>query len=305
LRWDGGIMLSLISPLEHEAAIKELQTARNKTWRIMLIAYGDDSSDESKQRVFSAAVVLGTQEEWDKFYVEWKVRNGDRPFHATDCDSDGGDFKHTRHEDNKKLYADNVNLLVNSQMMGAAVSMSIPDYLAVFPFAPPGEWPYYLCFCEAIMHAATISRLSVPTQRVNITFDSNHDRGYNATELYRFIVDNSLDTSILDDTISFGSSRKIIGLQAADIIARESMKALDNLIGPKQRSPRQSLVALRRSNRFSFICHDRTKLEERRLQTDKIHADPESAKQYQEWLRNNNIADSIQNRLRFVMKVMK
>lgn len=49
------------------------------------------------------------------------------------------------------------------------------------------------------------------------------------------------------------ASRKEVGIQAADLVAREAMKHLDNQIGPKQRLTRGSLRALEKTKRFGFI----------------------------------------------------
>jgi hypothetical protein len=70
----------------------------------VLLTYGDDSSDRTRSRVFAASTVYANKDEWHRFALAWKERNGDRPFHATDCETDQGDFRETNHEDNKRLY---------------------------------------------------------------------------------------------------------------------------------------------------------------------------------------------------------
>jgi hypothetical protein len=85
----------------------------------MIIAYGDDSSDNTKSRVFAASTVFAKEEDWNNFTQRWKERKRARPFHAADCESDKGDFKRTSHDDNQKLIAANVRLFVNGSLMGA------------------------------------------------------------------------------------------------------------------------------------------------------------------------------------------
>jgi len=284
--------------------IETLRVERRKKWVIALIAYGDDSADETKSRVFAAATVVARQEEWDAFNIRWLDRNGDRPFHATDCDSDEGDFKHTDHKSNKKLYGDNVHLFINSPLMGAGVSISIRDYEELFPFSPSNEWPYYMCFSGAIACIAKIGQLSIPPERVKVTFDRNINRDYNADALYNFMVhQQSWDSSaILEDTIEFANHRQSIGVQVADLLARESMKDLDNRLAPVRRGRRQSLRELLNSNRFACICYDRPKLEAHRIGADQLHGDIERGKAYRQWLNDKRLADSIQSRLRFMNK---
>jgi len=269
----------------------------------MLIAYGDDSGDETQKRVFAAGVVVGRQEDWDFFLPKWIKKNPEgRPFHATDCDSDHGDFKNRSHEDNKQLYADNVGLFVNSQLMGAGVAISVADYWELFPFAPDNKWwPYYLCFSGALACVCEIAKLSIPQERIKVLFDRDEAKELDSTRIFDFIAKRSGEpTECLYGHIEFGNYRKDIGLQVADLIARETMKDLDNRIGPTPRWPRQSLMALRRSNRFATVCKDRASLQQYRASADLIHADPQKGKVFKEWLERNGGRDSIHMRLRFL-----
>ena len=46
-----------------------------REWRIMLIAYGEDSCDKTEARIFAASAVVGRQEDWDAFLPVWEKRN--------------------------------------------------------------------------------------------------------------------------------------------------------------------------------------------------------------------------------------
>jgi hypothetical protein len=52
----------------------------------MVFAYGDESMDETKQRVCAVAAVIGTEEDWKAIEEKWTERNQGIPFHAKDCD---------------------------------------------------------------------------------------------------------------------------------------------------------------------------------------------------------------------------
>jgi len=266
----------------------------------MLISYGDDSSDQTKRRVFAASLVAGTVEEWGSFSSAWLARNGERPFHATDCDSDQGAFRETDHHSNKKLYADNVGLFARSSLMGAGVAISIADYREVFPFAPSEEWEYYMCLSGAIACMANIARLLIPPQTLRVTFDQNKGREYNSRKIYEFISGGESPLAgILDGGISFADHRADVGLQLADLLAREAMKELDNRLPPVARWPRQSLIELRRTKRFECVSYDREKLVEHRLKADAIHANPEKGVAYEKWRGEQKLKDSIQARLQY------
>lgn len=94
----------------------------------MLSVFGDESSDETGQRTFAVAGVMGTQEEWDKLEIKWIERTKGRFFHGADLETDQGDFKGIPHEENQKLYADLTNLLARSNMMGFGSAMDIHAY---------------------------------------------------------------------------------------------------------------------------------------------------------------------------------
>jgi len=292
-------MESLAAAIRYRA---ERLRCEQREWSVMLILYGDDSFDETHSRVFAAGAVVARQEQWDIFLPDWVARNPkERPFHATDCDSDQGNFKGRDHEENKRLYADNVRQFVNSPLMGAGVAISIPDYWRLFPFAPADKWwPYYMCFAGAIGAICEIARLSIPPEDIKVTFDNDPAKEVDSTRVFEFIAKQPGDVSCcLQHGIEFRDHRDRPGLQVADLLARESMKALDNQIGPKQRWPRQSLIELRRSNRFATVLYDHPKLEQYRIAADKLHADPVNGPAFMAWLKSNGISDSVHARLRF------
>lgn len=272
---------------------------------LMLIAYGDDSADERQERVFAAGAVVARREEWDDILPTWLKQNPmERPFHAKNCDSDRGDFKGRTHEENKQLYFDNVHLFVKSRrLFGAGVAISVRDYWDLFPFAPEDRfWPYYMCFAGVLASICRIAQLSIPPERIKVTFDNDPAKKIDS-RIYEFVAKQpgSL-AACLDDGMDFRNHRTQAELQVADLIARETMKDLDNRIGPKRRWPRQSLIELKRSKRFDTVLYDRQKLEEHKAIADKLHANPENSSVFRNWLDTNGIKDSVHTRLRFIVE---
>jgi hypothetical protein len=267
----------------------------------MLVAYGDDSSDAAKARVFAAATVVGRQAEWDEFGERWKAVNGDRPFHATDCDCDEGEFRRTDHRSNKELYARNVRLLASSPFIGSGIAISIADFEELFP-GTVSEWPYYLCFASAVSRAAHIGRFSIPPEEVKVIFDRNFDREYNTGRLYDFMVKEERWTvsAYLGSEIAFADHRTTIGIQAADLIARETMKFLENRLAPNPRWTRQSLIELNKVRRFRFEFFGRGRLEALRKATDEITSHPAVDRVYRKWMAHKGLGDSLPTRLKFV-----
>jgi len=64
---------------------------RGRYVAIMLSVFGDESADETQQRVFAVAGVIGSEGAWAELEAKWVTRNGGIPFHAADCESGHGD----------------------------------------------------------------------------------------------------------------------------------------------------------------------------------------------------------------------
>ena len=103
--------------------------------------------------------------------------------------------------------------------------------------------------------------LLAPQDRIAFTFDHNLEIEHNAGELYQRLMmhpdpDEHEYKKSLEDKISF-ASKKEISIQAADLVARETMKILDNRIGPKDRHTRISARILEEQKRIRFKILDR------------------------------------------------
>src|SRR4029077_8136115 len=98
-----------------------------------LLAYGDDSSDEKRERVCAVAVVVGTWRAWRLLEREWLERTNGIHFHAKDCESDHGDYRNIPHAENKALYKDLVTIVANSHLYGIAVAVDLKAARRAFP----------------------------------------------------------------------------------------------------------------------------------------------------------------------------
>jgi hypothetical protein len=58
----------------------------------MLSIFGDESADETKQRVFAVAGLIANEQLWGALEAKWLARTGGIPFHAKDCDSDHNSY---------------------------------------------------------------------------------------------------------------------------------------------------------------------------------------------------------------------
>ena len=213
----------------------------------MLSCFGDESSDETSQRVFTVAGVIGNENQWKRLEPQWIARCGGTPFHAKDCESDHGDYKNTPHQENQNLYKDLTTLLANSGLVGYAFSIDLIAQRDILPNAP--DYHYYKGFLQVLEAMYNLS--SKHKETVKFTFDSRVESEHNAELLYGQMIDTMPEWKAhFSSELSFACSREHPKVQVADLMAREGMKLLDNMIGPVKRPLRKSYVALSKTGRF-------------------------------------------------------
>lgn len=268
---------------------------------VVLSAFGDDSADETHQRVFCVAGVVGSESDWQHVEEQWRSRLGCRVFHATDCESDRKDFRHFDHDDNQKLYKDLTNIVANSRLMSYAHAIDLAALRRVFHDGmPPWDSQFYFCFIRVLTSCAHLGYLSLPQEPVRFTFDERKESKYNSTELYRY-ARNAGDwqlSDFLSDEIAF-AVRSTIGIQVADLIARESMKEADRLIA-EGRHVRESMKVLNRSMRLRASVYGDGYLRGMREAVEKL--DVGQMADYEAFLKAKRLdADNISNRIKWLV----
>jgi len=191
---------------------------------------------------------VGAEGSWADLEAKWKERCQGTPFHANECESDQGDFKGRSHADNKALYRDLVALLAASSLTGFGFGFDLEAQRQIMPGALP--LAYYRAFGECV--DAVLRLCSNVGHEAEITFDMGDERKYNAGLLYEWVRASSANGPrwLPSDKLGFGRWRESPRLQAADLIAFEVMKALDNSRGPVRRPTRKSWEVLGASGKF-------------------------------------------------------
>jgi len=261
----------------------------------MYTAYGDESADEKKKYVFAIAGLFGNQSDWTTFREQWRTRTGGKTFHANACESDRFPYKESEHEQNKKLYTDLVHIIADSNLIGHALAISIEDYNAIL--APHlDENPYYLCFQSVIVRLSRKSAICLPPDRIEFTFDRNHEVEHNAGALYGRMLHSRLRPDVkalMSDKISF-VSREEIGIQAADLIAHEGMKWLYNRRGKISRIRRLATQVIQRSGRIKFEAYERSWFEKALRDSKDYHI---SKDECGKWLQERGLHNTLGNRI--------
>ncbi len=270
----------------------------------MSLIFGDESADQTKLKTFAVSGLIAKPETWESFKKAWLDRTRGKIFHATDCESDHGDFAITAdnsHSDNQSLYRDLVQILAHSGIRGYAAALDVGAWYEAFPDAPQ-DFGYYKCLTEVIKHFALTPGYQDGVE-LEFTFDHRQESEYNAGLIYSYMVampEWKNGNIFMGAKVSF-DSRKDVRIQAADIIAREAMKHLDSL---DKRPMRRSLRALTELEGVPFVfdfftreyCFHTKAIWPQLEQVTGMH--PEN---YLAWLREHKLgSDNWSNRFRYV-----
>jgi len=278
--------------------IAEIRERRRKALvAVMYCAYGDESRDDTLKRVYAVAGVWGHQEEWDAIEGPWKERLGGRVLHAADCEFGHGDFSDLGPGEGKAIIRDLITILVNSRLCGGGTAINVAEYTHSFPrdFV---DAPYLWGFGDVLHHFAELTSVAIPTGTLSeVVFDRNEPIEYNASALYEWMRVTKKLGRHLADKLSF-ACRRTIGIQVADLFAREVMKNFDAQLDGSKRPTRISFQKLYATQRFRFLNVGKLDFERRKVElaNGKYGADASMAAYYR-WLEENRLKDCLTNRI--------
>lgn len=284
--------------------IEEIRKARKKRLVVfMLTVFGDESHDGKKERIFAVSGVMATQEEWDMLERVWLDRTAGRPFHASECESDRGDYKGTPHEENQKLYKDLITILSKSNIQGYVAVMDLKAYNELFPNVP-ANMPYYFCFEKVVRWYFKIAYLSQDKQKVKFIFDRSFNLEASSVGLYNVLQESSDAKYVEDllDEISFASHKSTVGIQVADLVAREAMKYCDDTFHSVKRRGivRKSMQILDDTGNYYFAFYNRERFKGNKEQSDEWPEKTEFVEGLGQWLLKNKLEDVAYNRFQYL-----
>ncbi|HXZ80946.1 MAG TPA: hypothetical protein VEG30_13535, partial [Terriglobales bacterium] len=212
---------------------------------LVIYAYGDDGSDAKHERVIAVSIIAGYEEWWQELEDQWTVRCGGIPFHATDCESDCGDYQGIPHDQNKAMYADLTGILASSSVGGIGIGIDLVAQTKIFPNALP--MAYHRAFIECLERVANVAEREKDVCKV--AYDISKENEYNVRQLYTWMREGDERLyRLLHPELSFVSWRDSARVQAADLVAFEAWKALDHTVGSVRRK-RKSWELLRSTDR--------------------------------------------------------
>lgn len=263
---------------------------------MVLSVFGDESADETKQRVFAISGLFGFEDDWRRAEESWLAITKGEVFHAADWEHAG------RTEEYKHLAL----ALAASPIAGVAYAIDLVGFTAVYP-TTLREAPYLKCFSQLIKEVACNSeainkRLLEPQiSKVEFTFDNRRETEYSAARLYSNMLEEPgwSPAALLASKVSF-ECRTNSRIQMADMIARESMKDLDRQVGPTNFVERRSKIELAKNDHFRFFTLGRDELEQERALFARLEEkDGFNETAYHEWRREKGAQDSWDSRALF------
>jgi hypothetical protein len=278
---------------------------------MVISIFGDESSDESHERVFSVSGLVGTDDEWVEADALWKAATRGEEFHAAE-------WEHAKRFDDYKAAT---QALIASHVAGVVISMDLVAFRSVIPDQLP-DAGYYACFSKLISgmsrewHLWNERAIANPqggeplVTQVCFTFDDRKRSASNAGRIYAALKDMEKPerSRLLGADVSF-DSRKNPRIQMADLVAREAMKDLDRRVGPKSYPKRKSMIALENSGHFRFVEFHRAYFERLAAYVANMDKDEDFLRRYRGWLvgtgmvQDGHIHDTWQNRAVFLVSI--
>jgi hypothetical protein len=238
----------------------------------MFTAYLDESADADEGRVYSIGGYFGREREWVKFEPLWEkvLRDfGVSHFHATDWENLWGEFKGWEQETKIEFIQQLIAVIHSVQIYGFHSAVALREFRSVFP-RERADAPYFICFQSCVGEIAV--GCGKEKEQVAFVFEEKKEVEFRAIRLYNHIIERvDWPGRKWLGSITFAGKKKVLPLQAADFLAYEGFKHLDNLVQKSGRPIRKTLDLLHSEERLYGKLWDRERLEE--LKREYIDAD--------------------------------
>jgi hypothetical protein len=192
---------------------------------MMLECYFDDSADGKGERYCASGGLIGSTGQWDSFIVLWSPisKTLKAPFRSTECECGHEQFKDWEKNDRDKLMASLVSCVQQAKLMGFASIVSVGGYRKAFPDCAESD-AYMLTIPHTIMNMAFIA--DGLGMDVNVWFENGPKNG-TILKVFESIKAMDWKPARRLRAIAF-DSKELYPLQAADLVAREAFKIVDN-----------------------------------------------------------------------------
>ncbi len=167
--------------------------------------------------------------------------------------------------------------------------------------------PYYHCFMHVVMGLAERGYLSNPRKKVQFNFDKNLRRRHNSILMLECLSEwpgCEYGQYIDAGDIRF-LSHEHIEIQAACLLAHDTMKHLDNILLAEGLPTRKSLNRLLKTNRFLCHIYNKEYFEDISKIIDSYDNNNTSWRDdYPQWLLERRLDDNNSNRIGYLLSTI-
>jgi len=214
---------------------------------MVLSFFGDESYND---KIFTFGGFMALETEWTKLERKWKRRvkkAGVSRFHAAELNGYKKEFESWRGTSKSKDFVvPLLNIIKHRKMVGFSFAMLLDDYRNyTSPVAKDklGS-PYICCFKHCIAMAAQLMHSMPPEDKFAVIIDRNSEENDAVKMFYRIKDDPTVPYRHRLATCVPGSWQEYVPLQAADMIAYDTFKLLDDTHVHGKSKWRKSLEAL-------------------------------------------------------------
>ncbi|NJM92330.1 MAG: DUF3800 domain-containing protein [Rhodospirillaceae bacterium] len=217
-------------------------------------AYMDESGIHDGAPYLTVAAYLATPQDWQEFIPEWEFMNFPiKVFHSADCNARQREFdgwtKGLRDDHVRNL----LNVIADRPLAGCVVGLDLVEFEATIKHHSElrGMFgsPYNACFSWVVQTILDIANKLSKGKRLPIAFfHESNDHETEAHDAFAWMKKN-LDTNDVLGSLTFDSKKSLVPLQAADILAYEGYRFMQNPEKPRPSwealKPRQKIISLR------------------------------------------------------------
>lgn len=218
--------------------------------------YIDESCDGRRKRYFAIGGLNAVERVWTKFEIRWLSRTHElkEPFRSTECENQKGQFVTWKKSDCDELMADLVGLILEYRIAGLGWVVPIPEYATII--GDTGEYAgYFFALRCTLISTATLAEAF--GSDVRFWIEESKATAGKAKQVYQNVKALKNWKPARRMAGVYFSGKQIVGLQAADLMARECFKFMDNRgTGRRIRKP-----VMRLERAITINCWNRPSLE--------------------------------------------
>jgi hypothetical protein len=218
-----------------------------------LYAYMDESGTHATAPFLTVAAYIATPADWQEWAPEWQFMNFPiKVFHSTDCNARQGEFDGWSREIRDQHVRGLLSVIANRPIAGCVIGLDMVAFDSAMKNHPElrrmFSTPYIACFqwvIQTIMDFA--NRMSGGRGASVSFFHENNDYEMQAHKAFKWLKEGEDPKKVLG-SLTFNSKQAFVPLQAADILAYEGFRVMQNPERPRPSwealQPKQKIMAL-------------------------------------------------------------